>query len=180
MGNGEKGPPKRVALTSARRRRQDVKPRVVPASPKEEREAATVETPDKRDALGEVPTRKLKLPRNSSAGDKIKGVGHVHLKHSPVGKEVKGRPKRMNHCLSTGGGGDIELVGDKVVVEGRTQLDAHSTTDKAVQGLADGDRPNAASRLSEDEHAGRAEETAYRGGEGARGDVQSQPKEQAM
>ena len=113
VGNGKKGPPKRVALTSARRGRRDVKARVVPAGPIKERETATVETPDKRDALGEVPTRKLKLPRNSSAGDKIKGVGHVDLKHSPVGMEIKGRPKRMNHCLSTDRGGHAEQVGDK-------------------------------------------------------------------
>ena len=46
VGKGEKGPPKRVALTSARRRRQDVKAWVVPAGPIEEREAATVEIPD--------------------------------------------------------------------------------------------------------------------------------------
>ena len=42
VGKGEQGPPKRVALTSARRRRRDVKARVVPAGPIEEREAATV------------------------------------------------------------------------------------------------------------------------------------------
>ena len=117
---------------------------VVFAGPIEEREAAAVETPDKRDELGEGPTRKLELAENSSAGARIKGVGHVHLKHSPVGMEVKGRPKRMNHCLGTSGGGETKVVGDKMVVEGRTQLDAHSTTNKAVQDLADGDRLSAA------------------------------------
>ena len=75
VGNGEKGPPKRVAVTSARLRRQDVKVRVVPAGPIEEREAATVETPDKRDELGEEPTRKLDLANDSSTGDRIEGVG---------------------------------------------------------------------------------------------------------
>ena len=125
VGNGKKAPPKKVALTSARRGRQDVKARVVPAGPIDEREAATVETPDKRDELGEGPTRKLELVKDSSAGDRIKGVGHVDLKHSPVGMEVKGRPKRIDHCLSIGRGGHAKLVGDKVVVEGRKQLDAH-------------------------------------------------------
>ena len=61
VGNGKKGPPKRVALTSAGRGRQDVKARVVPAGPIEEREAATVETPDKRDEVGEGPTHKLHI-----------------------------------------------------------------------------------------------------------------------
>ena len=41
VGKGEEVPPKRVALTSARRRRQDVKARVVPAGPIEEREIAS-------------------------------------------------------------------------------------------------------------------------------------------
>ena len=176
VGKGKKGLPKRVALTSARCRRQDVKARVVPAGHLEEREAATVETPDKRDELGVGPTRKLELTKHSRAGDSIEGVGHVHLKHSPVGMEVKGRPKRMNHCLGTDGGGDAELVGDKMVVEGRTQLDAHSTTDKAVQDFADGDRPNTASRLSEGEQARRAEKMANRGGDVACRDVLGQLK----
>ena len=108
---------------------------VVPVGAIEEREAATVETPDKRDELGEGPTRKLKLAKDSSAVDRIKGGGHVHLKHSPVGVEVKSRGKRMNHCLVTGRDGDTEQVGDKMVVESRLQLNAHSTTDKAVQDL---------------------------------------------
>ena len=120
VGNGKKAPPKRVALTSAGRGRQDVKARVVHAGPIEEREAATVETPDKRDELGEGPTRILELAKHSSAGDRIKGIGHVDLEHSPVGMEVKRRPKRMDHSLGTGRGGHAELVGDKVVVEGRT------------------------------------------------------------
>ena len=51
---------------SARRGRQDVKARVVPAGSIEEREAATVETPDKRDELGEGPTRKLELAKDSN------------------------------------------------------------------------------------------------------------------
>ena len=75
--NGEKGPPKRVTMTSARLRRQDVKTRVVPVGPIEEREAATVETPDKQDELGEGPTRKLELAKHNNAGDSIEGVGHV-------------------------------------------------------------------------------------------------------
>ena len=140
VDKGEKGPPKRVALTSARRRRQDVKAWFDPAGPIEEREAATVETPDKRDELGEGPTRKLELAKSIGVGDRIKDVGHVHLKQSLVEMVVKGRSKRMNQFIGTDGGGDAKLVGDKVVVEGRTQLDAHSTTDKAVPDLADGDR----------------------------------------
>ena len=90
-------------------------------------------------------------------GDIIEGARHVHLEYTRVGIEVKGRPKRMNHCLGTGRGGVAKLVGDKMVVEGRTQLNAHSTTYKAVQDLANGDRPNAASRFSEGEQARRAE-----------------------
>ena len=50
--------------------------------------------------------------------------------------EDKTRRKRMNNFHDTGGDGDAKLVGEKIVVEGRTQLDAHSTTDKAVQDLA--------------------------------------------
>ena len=110
MGKGEKGPPRRVTLMSARRRREDVKTRVVPAGRIEER--GTVETSNNWDELGEGPTRKLELAKHSNAGDSIEGVGHVHLKHSPVGAEAKGRPKRMNHCLGTGGGDDAKLVGN--------------------------------------------------------------------
>ena len=157
-----------------------MKARVVSAGLIEERKFATVKTPDKRDGMGKGPTRKLELAKESSTGDTIKGVGHVDLEHSPVGMEVKGRPKRMNHSLSTGRGGHAELVGDKVVVEGRTQVDAHSTTDKAVQDLADGGRPNAVSRLSEGEEARRAEQTAYWGGDVASRDVLGQLKEQAV
>ena len=145
---GKKGPSKRVNMTSVIRGRREVMARVVPAGPIEEREAATIETSDKREELGEGPTRKLELAKYSIVGDRIKGVGNVRLKHSLVGKEVKGRLKRMNHCHSIGGGDDAVLVGDKIVVEGRTQLDAHNTNDKAVQDLADGDSSNAASRLS--------------------------------
>ena len=100
------------------------------------------------------PPEKLMLAKHSSAKDSIEGVGHVYLKHGPVGAEVKGRPKRMNHYLGTGGGGDASLVGDTMVVEDRTQLDAHSTIDKAVEDLADGNRTNAACRLSEGEQTG--------------------------
>ena len=67
VGKGEKGPPKRVTLTSAKCGRQDVKAWVLPAGPIEEREAVTVETPDKRDELGEGPTRKLALAKDISA-----------------------------------------------------------------------------------------------------------------
>ena len=82
VGKGEKGPPRRVALINARRRRKDVKARVVPSGPIEESEAATIQTLDKRDEVGKGPTRKLKLAKHSSAGDIIEGVGHVHLKHT--------------------------------------------------------------------------------------------------
>ena len=112
--------------------------------------------------MGEGPTRKLKLAKHSIARDSIEGVGHVQVKHCRVEVEIKGRPKRMNKCLDTSAGGDAKLVGDKVVVEGHTQLDAHSTTNKAVEDHTDLNWPSAASRLSKGELAGRAEETAYR------------------
>ena len=69
VGKGEEGPPKRVALTSARRRRQDMKAQAILAGQIEEREVTTVETPDKRDELGEGPTRKPELAKHSSAGN---------------------------------------------------------------------------------------------------------------
>ena len=86
----------------------------------------------------------------------------------------------MNQCLGTGGGGETELVGNKTVVEDRTQLDAHSTIDKAEEDLADGNRPSAASRLSAGESGGRAEVTAYRGGDVGSGYVLGQLQEQAV
>ena len=71
VGKGEKGPPKRVAQTSARRRRKDRKATVVPAGPIEEREATIVETSDKRDELGSQVVWRAIGPRAAENNDVI-------------------------------------------------------------------------------------------------------------